>query len=181
MTMNQRLQRVQELSEVLRAAHRGTRRGDGHHDPDPSVGGGDIAVSDFAIGTRDRKGANDLLTLTQPAVIATFIGVSARPAPTSSRPTRSIRMRPRCRTTDLSRRGDQLARPQDSRNGVADEISAATGQTRFVAGTLGRRIDGLDVARRSAIRRIAASTSTTSLRRTAWRPRPDRRWRREPA
>ena len=136
--MNQRLQRVQELSEVIE------RR---------------IVVLDGAMGTmiqacrlqeadyrgerfrdwhKELKGANDLLTLTQPAVIATihrdFLQAGADIIATNTFNSNSISMADyglEAIVPELNWEAARLARS------VADEISAATGQTRFVAGALG--------------------------------------------
>ena len=136
--MNQRLQRVQELSDVLE------RR---------------IVVLDGAMGTmiqarrlreadyrgerfrdwrKELKGANDLLTLTQPAVITTihrdFLQAGADIIATNTFNSNSISMADyglEALVPELNREAARLARS------VADEISAATGQTRFVAGALG--------------------------------------------
>jgi 5-methyltetrahydrofolate--homocysteine methyltransferase len=92
----------------------------------------------FADSSRDLKGANDLLTLTQPAVIADihreYLEAGADIIETNTFNANAPSLADyglESLVTEINLEAARLAR------GVADEVAAATGRPRFVAGALG--------------------------------------------
>ena len=92
----------------------------------------------FADWPTDLQGNNDLLSLTQPEIIAASTASTSRPAPTSSRPTRSTPTRSRWPTTACEDLAYEInLEAAAAGRGVCRRGVGAPDQPRYVAGALG--------------------------------------------